>query len=273
MIKKKIRFLMKILYILMIKFLNSITRYTNLRFLPSLSLREKYNLKFSRKTRRYILRKNSNKFGKIVIDSTLEETQLCKIGARFKTNKSSLNLDGHRSGYTAFYNLILNPLINKNCQIAEIGIEKNASTKMWRKYFSKAKIDCFEIDKEKINFALEDKLKKVKYHYIDVEKKEIIIKQFQKVKKKYDLIIDDSTHLFDHQINIIFGVYKFLKSGGILIVEDIYKFKKGYEEEKYYERIKKIKKHFSYIAFVETPHANNFTAGWKNEKILILIKK
>jgi hypothetical protein len=127
--------------------------------------------------------------------------------------------------------------------------------------------------KQRINFALEDKLKKVKYHYIDVEKKEIIIKQFQKVKKKYDLIIDDSTHLFDHQINIIFGVYKFLKSGGILIVEDIYKFKKGYEEEKYYERIKKIKKHFSYIAFVETPHANNFTAGWKNEKILILIKK
>jgi spermidine synthase len=95
----------------------------------------------------------------------------------------------------------------------------------------------------------------------------------KKAKKKYDIIIDDSTHLFDHQINIIFSVYKFLKPGGIIIIEDIYKFRKGYEEITYYEKIKRIKKFFSYIAFIETPHVNNFTASWKNEKILLLIKK
>ena len=78
MIKKKTRFVLKVLYIMVIKFLNYITRYTNLRFLPSLSIREKYNLEFSQKTRRYILRKNSKKFGKIIIDSTSEETQLCR---------------------------------------------------------------------------------------------------------------------------------------------------------------------------------------------------
>ena len=33
---------------------------------------------------------------------------------------------------------------------------------------------------------------------------------------------------------IIFSVYKFLKPGGIIIIEDIYKFRKGYEEMKYY---------------------------------------
>ena len=75
------------------------------------------------------------------------------------------------------------------------------------------------------------------------------------------------------QINIILSAYKFLKPGGTLIIEDIYKFKKGYEEEKYRERIKPIIKYFSYVVFVETPHINNFTASWKNEKILILIKK
>ena len=273
MIKKSIRFVLKIFYILFIKIFNLIFRYSNIRLLPSLNLNEKFNIEFSQKTRRYILRKNSKKFGKIIFDSSLEESRLCKLGGQFKTNKSSLNLDGHRSGYTSFYNLILNHLINKDCQIAEIGIEKNASAKMWRRYFLKASIDCFEIDQEKINFAKTHKLKKVKYYYIDVGSKQIIINQFKKNKKKYDLIIDDSTHLFDHQINIIFGVYKFLKSGGILIIEDIYKFRKGYEEEKYYEKIKKIEKYFSYITFVETPHANNYTAGWRNEKLLILIKK
>ena len=273
MIKKKIRFISKIFNIWIIRFFNFTLKKANYRILPTLNSNEKFNLKFSSKTRRFILKKNSDKFGKIIIDSSSEETDLCRLGAKFKTNKSSLNLDGHRSGYTGFYNLILNHLINKNCHVAEIGIEKNASTKMWRQYFNNASIDCYEIDKEKINLGLKDKLKKVKYHFIDVRSKKIINNQFQKNKKKYDLIIDDSTHLFDHKINIIFGVYKFLKPGGILIIEDIYRIKKGYEEEKYYEKLKKIKKYFSYIAFIETPHINNYTASWKNEKILILIKK
>ena len=273
MIKKYLRYILKILFIWNVKIINLILKKTNYKLLPSLNVKEKFNLEFSSKTRRFILRKKSKKFGKIIIDGSLEETNLCKLGSFFKTNKSSLNLDGHRSGYTSLYNLVLNHLINKNCQIAEIGIEKNASTKMWRHYFNKATIDCYEFDKKKIHLAHKDKLKKVKYHFIDVRRKEIIIKQFQKNKKKNDLIIDDSTHLFDHQINVVFGVYKFLKPGGILIIEDIYRFKKGYEEERYYEKIKKLKNFFSYIAFIETPHVNNFTASWKNEKILILIKK
>ena len=263
----------KVLNFWIIKARNFIFLTTNFRILPPLNFKEKFNFDFSLKTRRFIFRKNSNKFGKIVFDSSLDETKLCKLGGKYKTNKSSLNLDGHRSGYTSLYNLILNHLINKKCSIAEIGIEKNASTKMWREYFKKGTIDCFEIDKNKINLAIKDKLKNVKYRYIDVSDKKIIISQFKKTKKKYDLIIDDSTHLFEHQINIILSAYKFLKPGGTLIIEDIYKFKKGYEEEKYRERIKPIIKFFSYVVFVETPHINNFTASWKNEKILILIKK
>ena len=113
----------------------------------------------------------------------------------------------------------------------------------------------------------------MRYHYIDVNEKKIIISQFTKTKKKYDIIIDDSTHLFTHQINIISSTYKFLKPGGILVIEDIYKFRKGYEENKYYEKLKPVFKFFSYITFIDTPHINNFTANWKNEKILLLIKK
>ena len=105
-----------------------------------------------------------------------------------------------------------------------------------------------------------------------ITKKSLFL-NLKKQKKKYDIIIDDSTHLFDHQINIILSTYKFLKPGGIIVIEDIYKFRNGYEETKYYEKIKHILKYFSYAAFIDTPHINNFTASWKNEKILLLIKK
>lgn len=273
MLKKNIRFAFKFLNFWIIKILKVIFRKFNINILPALDIKDKFNFQFSPKTRRFIFRKTHNKFGKIIFDSSLEETNLCKLGRKYKTNKSSLNLEGHRSGYTSFYNLIFNHLINKKCSVAEIGIEKNASTKMWREYFKKAIIDCFELDKKKISLAKKDNLKQVKYHYIDVSDKKIIFSQFKKIKKKYDVIIDDSTHLFEHQINIILSTYTFLKPGGIMIIEDIYKFKKDYREEKYFKKINHIKKYFSYVVFIETPHINNFTANWKNEKILLLIKK
>ena len=102
---------------------------------------------------------------------------------------------------------------------------------------------------------------------------QIIIQQFNKVNKKFDIIIDDSTHEFDHQINIIKNTHKFIKSGGYLVIEDIYRFRKGHEESKYFEKLKNLRKIFSKIVFIETPHVNNFTANWKCEKILLLIKK
>tara|TARA_B100001057_G_C22807444_1_gene934048 strand:+ start:30 stop:851 length:822 start_codon:yes stop_codon:yes gene_type:complete len=273
MIKKQVRLIFKFLYLWSLKLLNILLQRFNISILPLIKISDKLNFEYSKKTRRFILRKNSKKFGKIIFDGSLEESELCKLGGKYKTNKSSLNLEGHRSGYTSFYNLFFFHLINKKCSVAEIGIENNASTKMWRKYFKKAKIDCFELDKKKIDLAKKNKLKNVSYHYIDVSSKNIINSEFKKRKKKFDLIIDDSTHLFDHQLNIILNVYKYLKPGGILIIEDIYKFKKQYDERNYYEKIKHIRKNFSYIVFVETPHVNNFSASWRNEKILLLIKK
>ena len=78
----------------------------------------------------------------------------CESGKKYNTNKSSYNLVGHRSGYTGLYYLLFDKLKNKEINFAEIGIEKNASTKVWRDYFSKAKIHGFEYDKDKIKLAL-----------------------------------------------------------------------------------------------------------------------
>ena len=41
----------------------------------------------------------------------------------------------------------------------------------------------------------------------------------------------------------------------------------------YFDKLKKIKHNFKDIFFVEFYNINNFTASWKCEKILVLIKK
>ena len=257
-------------FLRVIKFL---LQKSNYKIIPAISDYSSFNFDYSKNTRRLVLRKEKKSFDKVVIDSTHSETELCFLGKKYSTNKSSLNLEGHRSGYTSLYSFLFSGLKEKECLVAEIGIEKNGSTNMWRNYFSKARIVCFELDKKKIHLAKKQKLKKVHYHYIDVDDPKIITKQFNKVNKKFDIIIDDSTHEFDHQINIIKNTYKFIKSGGYLVIEDIYRFRKGHEESRYFKKLKHLRKIFSKIVFIETTHANNFTASWKCEKILLLIKK
>ena len=272
-VKKTYRIVTKLFLFSFLKIANFFLQKSNYKIIPAVSDYNSFNFDYSKSTRRLVLRKNKKSFDKIVIDSTHSETDLCFLGKKYSTNKSSLNLEGHRSGYTSLYSFLFLSLKEKKCSIAEIGIEKNGSTNMWRNYFSKARINCFELDKKKIELAKKQKLKNVYYHYIDVSSPQIIIQQFNKVNKKFDIIIDDSTHEFDHQINIIKNTHKFIKSGGYLVIEDIYRFRKGHEESKYFEKLKNLRKIFSKIVFIETPHVNNFTANWKCEKILLLIKK
>ena len=104
-------------------------------------------------------------------------------------------------------------------------------------------------------------------------KKKNIRESFKKTKCKFDIIIDDSTHIFEDQINIIIETYKFLKKDGILIIEDIYRYLKDYEEDNYYKKLHHLKKEFNDIFFIESINYNNFNASWKNEKMLVFIKK
>ena len=140
-------------------------------------------------------------------------------------------------------------------------------------YFSKAKIYGFEYDEKKLKKAKKHNLRNTFYRKIDVSKEVNIKKSFVKNKRKFDIIIDDSTHIFEHQINVIRNVHPFIKNKGILIIEDIYKNLIKYSEQEYFEKLKNLRKFFEDIYFVEFYNLNNYTASWKNEKLLVLIKK
>lgn len=271
-IKKIYRIAHKFAIYSLLKLANFILNKADFNIIPSLNKINFCNFIYSKKSRRLVFFKKNILFNKILIDSSLSETQLCMLGKKYQTNKSSINIHGHRSGYTTFFSILFSSLRNKIINIAEIGIEKNASIKLWREYFKRAKIFAFEYDKKKITLAKKHNLKNTNYYEINVHLKNSIYSAFRRTNVKFDIIIDDSTHLFDDQIRVIENCYKFLKTDGIMIIEDIYRINENYKEERYINALAGIRKYFYEIFFVETKHINNFTSNWKNEKILLLIR-
>ncbi len=271
--KKAYRIICKYLLIFFIKITEPIYRLLGITINPPYNKVDNFNFTYSNQTRRLVFDiKKKETFNKIFIDTTLSNTSLCEIGKKFSTNKSSNNIEGHRSGFTGFYNLLFSNLRDKQINFAEIGIEKNSSIKMWRDFFPQASIHAFEFEEKKIENAKKDNLTNTTYHKIDVRDNSSIINSFKKTKLLFDIIIDDSTHIFDDQIKIVNNCKNFLNNNGILVLEDIYRFRKGYSEKDYYNSLKNIKNYFNEITFVETSHINNYTGSWKNEKILLFIK-
>jgi len=281
-LKKIYRITSKFLSFLIINLLAPIARKFGYNISPSLDKVNIFDYNYPGDTNRLVFRKNKDSFNKILIDLSLSNSNLCNLGKKFSANKSPINLRGHRASYTALYDLLFNQMKNKKIALAEIGIAENSSIKMWRNFFSKATIHGFELYDNLIKKAKKDKLQNTRYHKIDVNNESSINNSFKKTKTKFDIIIDDSTHFFDDQIKIIKNCHKYLNSRGILIIEDIYKFqnkhnvpfvKNKHSEQNYYNNLRGIKKYFYDIMFIEIDHVNNFTASWKCEKILLLIKK
>jgi len=271
--KKIYRIIGKFLLIFFTKILSPILSLFELTISPPYNKISNFKYIFSKETRRLVFDlKKIDSFNKIFIDTSFNKSTLCELGAKFSTNKSPFNITGSRSGFTGIYNLLFLGMRNKEINFAEIGIEHNASIKMWRDYFSLANIHAFEFDKKKIEKAKNDNLKNTFYHDIDVTNEPGIYNNFKKVNLKFDIIIDDSTHWFDNQIDIVKHAIPFLNNNGFLVIEDIHRFRKGYSEKDYYNSLKEFKHFFSEIVFIEASDVNNYTANWKNEKILLLVR-
>ncbi len=253
------------------KFLNSKPWAKELKFYDFVFSKGNKNLEYISNKLRIVFHP-SQEIGKFFIDTTLVKTNLCDLGRKFQTDKSPYNTILHRHPYTGIYDLLFSSLRDKKINFAEIGILNNASIQMWREYFKNAQIVGFEFDDDLIKNAKKTKLKKVIYKKIDVTKKKSIHQCFNSLKTKFDIIIDDSTHTFQDQINVIQETYKFLVCGGILIIEDIPRNKKEYNEQRYHKYLKNYYRYFSFINFIDCDHIGKFSKGWNNDKMLVLVR-
>ena len=118
-------------------------------------------------------------------------------------------------GYHRFYPWFLNHLRGQNINVLEIGIDKAQSLKLWKGYFSSVNLHGIDIDeKEFIDPA-------VTLHKIDQSDAKQLNQFVATVGIKFDVILDDGSHVPEHQILTINKLWDLVRPGGIYIIEDI----------------------------------------------------
>ena len=193
------------------------------------------------------------------------KTDLCDIGAKYDTDCSSqranVTNDRHCHPYTIFYDSLFKNYRTSDITLAEIGV--GGSTKMWREYFTSASIYGFDSDASHTT-------ENVTMTVLDVKSNVSIQDAFATVNQQYDCIIEDTTHVLEDQCRVVLETWKYLKPGGILIVQSIYT---RLDEAAYRNILVCIQSDLEYSYFISFQHERQCSIGWDNDKILVLVKK
>ena len=211
----------------------------------------------------------------IVIDSTHCISQLCLICGQIGSDKSVLRTgkDGHRHPYSVPYTLLLETLRNKPIKFLELGVYRGLSLCCWREYFPKANLYGYDIDEDSLQRI--PKLPKTTIRNVDVSKKTSLVEALTLDTadgELFDVILDDADHNVGSQILLIQNALPFLKSGGLLIIEDILR---GQAETDHESAIRYAIENdlISFYTFIICDHKERYSPGWDNDKVLVMVRK
>jgi len=117
-------------------------------------------------------------------------------------------------GYERFYDYFLAGFKNKKFNFFEVGVEGGSSIKMWKRYFLRAKIYGMDIGHE---------YKHSRGEVFKGDQSKIAdLKKIVRKTKVSDFIIDDGSHVPEHQLLTYNYLFKnLLNWGGVYIIEDI----------------------------------------------------
>lgn len=138
---------------------------------------------------------------------TLAEINCEREGGLYLSDKGTLH------SYLPVYGRLFAPIRDNELNIFEVGYQHGGSAKLWERYFPKAIIKSIDTDRcvpspESDRIILEI-----------MDAKALTAGYFEKFIP--DIAIDDGSHLLEEQIRFVSVVYPIMKSGGLLIVEDI----------------------------------------------------
>ena len=135
---------------------------------------------------------------------------LTRIGIQTGTDKAYYHM------FTQNYEPYFRPLRNKFINILEIGIHEGSSLRMLQSYFPNANIYAIDVNRTsvreygpRIHTYLCDQTDAVQLHSL-----------FGHLK--FDIIIDDGSHVTSHQQRTLGILFPLLVPGGIYICEDIH---------------------------------------------------
>lgn len=138
------------------------------------------------------------------------ERNLDELAMQFGTDKSSL-----RHNYCKYYEEHFASWRYKKFNLLEIGILNGSSLKLWKNYFPNAQITGIDINPECKKYE-EEKISVRIGNQIDVSFLSSLVKE-----KKYDIIIDDGSHIWDHLVISFEFLFPHLNEGGIYCMEDL----------------------------------------------------
>lgn len=205
------------------------------------------------------------------IDSENSKTDLCKLG--YATDKSPHNLifHFHKHPYTPIYSFLFGPYRNKIIQFCEIGVAGGYSIEMWRNYFNiHSAIVAMDYDINLLDNVTKRNLHNVFCMKIDVSNEDILEEKFKNMGVQFDIILDDSDHCFESHIKIVKKLAKYVKPGGMLIIEDV---NRSDSAEKYEEALgETLLIPFESVYYVKAEHKNKFSGNYNNDTLLVFVK-
>ena len=152
--------------------------------------------------------------------------KLCKIMDKANSDKC------HRHNYTNIYEMLFEKYLGKSIDLLEIGLGTNntdvesnmgssgtpgASHRGWREYFPMAQIYGGDVDGRVLFEEI-----RITTFYVDILNNATIDAMFRHFGvESYDIIIDDSYHTVEAQVNFVLRAIPKLKQSGIFVTEDI----------------------------------------------------
>jgi hypothetical protein len=158
----------------------------------------------------------------------LMERSLDELGIKYNCDKSSVQRRKTGQGevqrghdYLRKYEFFLRQFRNReDLSLLELGIGPNwnmgASLQIWSEYFNRPDTKFKMVD---INPAA----KEFEVDRVRVEVGDLGNDSFLKslAKESHDIIVDDASHFWGHQINAFKALFSSVKPGGVYVVEDI----------------------------------------------------
>jgi hypothetical protein len=142
------------------------------------------------------------------------------LGRIHRTDKCQHTFKGKT--YCDIYDKYLIDMRMNVKKFVEIGIKSGASLKMWEEYFPNATIYGIDIDPSCKKYEGG----RIKCFIGDQNDEDFLLEMKEKIGK-YDVLVDDGSHITEHQIKSFNILYENCDENGIYIIEDL---RNSYEE-------------------------------------------
>ena len=179
----------------------------------------------------------------------------------FDCDKSSLV-----HGYNKFYDDEFKNFQKLKINILEFGIHFGASQASFSKYFP----DSVIIGVDKNPYFKKFFSKKIRSLYCDVSDKYSLHLLREYLKEEIDIIIDDASHIPDHQLNTFVQMFRMLKSKGIYVIEELDIFQSF--PESYNKNLDNNESEIRNFLYTIKDKPSEIKTFIKNENILSLVK-